>query len=71
MVSWAVVISLYRGNKWFINRRPVAAESVATVATSTSGFDHVAPGARTRIRTLGRRGRALLRSPPDSCRRRL
>jgi len=44
MVSWAVVISLYRGNKWFINRRPVAAESVATVATSTSGFDHVAPG---------------------------
>jgi len=31
MVSWAVVISLYLGNKWFINRRPVAAETVATV----------------------------------------
>lgn len=31
IVSWAVVIALYLGNKWFINRRPVVAETVATV----------------------------------------
>jgi hypothetical protein len=35
------------------------------VATSTSGFDHVARGARTRIRTLRHLDRVFLRWPPD------